>query len=102
MLNNTMATPGTETIESNFCDKNDYGNQLTIVHFWRVICHLLGIEDRFNICRESLSETKAVFNEIASAHYKRYVLFRHSLAVHTQLIALEGFQRMLFRDRKLF
>lgn len=28
------------------------------VHFWRTVGHLLGIEDRFNICRGNLSETR--------------------------------------------
>ncbi|CAH1164154.1 unnamed protein product [Phaedon cochleariae] len=32
------------------------------IHLWRVIGYALGIEDRFNICRESVSETKSICN----------------------------------------
>lgn len=34
------------------------------VHFWRVIGYALGIEDRFNICRGSFQETKAICEEM--------------------------------------
>ncbi|PSN34756.1 hypothetical protein C0J52_22945 [Blattella germanica] len=30
------------------------------VHFWRTVGFLLGIEDRFNICKENVAETKKV------------------------------------------
>ncbi|GLV40538.1 uncharacterized protein CBL_04339 [Carabus blaptoides fortunei] len=32
------------------------------VHVWKVVGHLLGIEDRFNICRESVDETRQICN----------------------------------------
>ncbi|GJQ76178.1 hypothetical protein Trydic_g1921 [Trypoxylus dichotomus] len=44
------------------------------VHLWRVIGHLLGIEERFNICRDSLSETKAICDEITTQVVRPLVL----------------------------
>ncbi|CAH1164152.1 unnamed protein product [Phaedon cochleariae] len=35
-----------------------------VIHLWRVIGYALGIEDRFNICRESVKETKEIFEEL--------------------------------------
>ncbi|KAJ8974966.1 hypothetical protein NQ317_004803, partial [Molorchus minor] len=32
------------------------------VHLWRTVGYILGIEDRFNICRESLKETQEICN----------------------------------------
>ncbi|XP_066142864.1 uncharacterized protein [Euwallacea fornicatus] len=34
-------------------------------HLWKVIGYLLGITEEFNICRDSLEETRAICNEIA-------------------------------------
>ncbi|KAL3287373.1 hypothetical protein HHI36_001847 [Cryptolaemus montrouzieri] len=31
-----------------------------LIHFWKVIGYILGIEDRFNLCRDSLEETKQI------------------------------------------
>ncbi|XP_018563853.1 uncharacterized protein LOC108905467 isoform X2 [Anoplophora glabripennis] len=32
------------------------------IHLWRTVGHVLGIEERFNICRESVAETKEICN----------------------------------------
>ncbi|KAG5872672.1 hypothetical protein JTB14_012948 [Gonioctena quinquepunctata] len=32
------------------------------IHLWRVVGHILGIEERFNICRASVQETKEICN----------------------------------------
>ncbi|XP_072399463.1 uncharacterized protein [Diabrotica undecimpunctata] len=32
------------------------------IHVWRVVGYLMGIEERFNICRESVEETKEICN----------------------------------------
>lgn len=40
------------------------------VHVWRVVGHLMGIEDRFNICRESLEETRAICEELITRVFK--------------------------------
>jgi hypothetical protein len=34
------------------------------IHFWRTVGHLLGIEDRFNICKGNLPETKQLCQTI--------------------------------------
>nr|XP_022909849.1 uncharacterized protein LOC111420980 [Onthophagus taurus] len=34
------------------------------IHFWRVIGHMLGIEEKYNICRETFKETKEICDEI--------------------------------------
>ncbi|XP_066142865.1 uncharacterized protein [Euwallacea fornicatus] len=34
------------------------------IHLWRVVGHLLGIEDRFNICRESVRETREICEKL--------------------------------------
>lgn len=34
------------------------------VHAWRTIAHLLGVEDRFNICCDTLEETQLICKEI--------------------------------------
>ncbi|XP_050295427.1 uncharacterized protein LOC126735472 [Anthonomus grandis grandis] len=34
------------------------------IHVWRVIGYLLGIEDRFNICKGSVAETKAICEKL--------------------------------------
>ncbi|XP_066262313.1 uncharacterized protein [Euwallacea similis] len=34
------------------------------IHLWRVVGHLLGIEERFNVCRESVEETKAICEKL--------------------------------------
>ncbi|KAI4467254.1 ER-bound oxygenase [Holotrichia oblita] len=44
------------------------------VHFWRVIGHLLGIEERFNICRDSLAETKEICDEFIQEIFRPTVL----------------------------
>ncbi|KRT84527.1 hypothetical protein AMK59_1142, partial [Oryctes borbonicus] len=63
------------------------------VHFWRVICYVLGVDDRFNLCRESLAETRAVFNEVVNYYYKRRIILRHSNSEAMQFAALKGIQR---------
>ncbi|XP_060532375.1 uncharacterized protein LOC132705646 isoform X1 [Cylas formicarius] len=35
-----------------------------VVHLWRVVGYILGIDDEFNICRESVEETRAICNEV--------------------------------------
>ncbi|CAG9765674.1 unnamed protein product [Ceutorhynchus assimilis] len=34
------------------------------IHLWKVVGHLLGIEDRFNICRDSVEETRAICEKL--------------------------------------
>ncbi|CAG9821186.1 unnamed protein product [Phaedon cochleariae] len=34
------------------------------IHLWRAVGYVLGIEDRFNICRESVKETKEICEEL--------------------------------------
>ncbi|KAI4468970.1 ER-bound oxygenase [Holotrichia oblita] len=62
----------------------------SLVHFWRVIGHLLGVEDRFNICRDSLSETKAIFHALADIIIRPHMLGRHENTLHMQLAAIRG------------
>ncbi|XP_076267929.1 uncharacterized protein LOC143200990 isoform X1 [Rhynchophorus ferrugineus] len=35
-----------------------------LIHVWRVLGYVLGIEDEFNICRDSVKETEAICEEI--------------------------------------
>lgn len=39
-------------------------------HFWRLIGHMLGMEDRFNICGETLDETRSRLKSITEDIYK--------------------------------
>ncbi|XP_050295425.1 uncharacterized protein LOC126735471 isoform X2 [Anthonomus grandis grandis] len=48
------------------------------VHVWRVIGYVLGIKDEFNICRESVDETRAICNEIISKVILPEVEKRHA------------------------
>ncbi|KAK9892288.1 hypothetical protein WA026_019095 [Henosepilachna vigintioctopunctata] len=34
------------------------------IHFWRVIGHIMGIQDRFNLCRTTLEETRDICDEL--------------------------------------
>ncbi|XP_066262314.1 uncharacterized protein [Euwallacea similis] len=45
-------------------------NWRCFVHVWRVIGDILGITEEFNICRDSLEETRAICNEIALHVFK--------------------------------
>ncbi|KAK9679330.1 ER-bound oxygenase mpaB/B'/Rubber oxygenase, catalytic domain [Popillia japonica] len=57
-----------------------------LLHFWRVIGYLLGVDDRFNICRESLSETKAIFIALSEIIIKPHMLSRHEYVSDMQLL----------------
>ncbi|XP_033220422.1 uncharacterized protein LOC117175023 isoform X2 [Belonocnema kinseyi] len=50
----------------------DPDKQAAIVHFWRVIGHLIDIPDRLNICRKNLAETtqlcKIIMQEVMTKH----------------------------------
>ncbi|GJQ82410.1 hypothetical protein Trydic_g11825 [Trypoxylus dichotomus] len=65
-----------------------------IVHFWRVICYLLGVDDRYNLCRESLAETKEIFHEASEAYFKRFLLLRLPSYECMQFAAVEGINRI--------
>ncbi|GJQ82409.1 hypothetical protein Trydic_g11824 [Trypoxylus dichotomus] len=67
-----------------------------VVHFWRVICYLLGVDNRFNLCRESLAQTKAIFHEVTNHYFKRFMLLRQPNSEHMQLVALEGIRKFGF------
>ncbi|CAH1127490.1 unnamed protein product [Ceutorhynchus assimilis] len=60
---------GLALTRSNFLGIYDNDNEADLkcfVHVWRVIGYCIGIEDEFNICRESVEETRAICNEILS------------------------------------
>lgn len=45
------------------------------IHLWRVVGHIMGIEDRFNICKGSVEETKAICEKLVDRvfipHFKQ-------------------------------
>ncbi|XP_044265639.1 uncharacterized protein LOC123011968 [Tribolium madens] len=41
-----------------------------LVHVWRVIGYVMGIEDRFNICRDSVSETSEICRILADQIFR--------------------------------
>jgi hypothetical protein len=41
-----------------------------LVHVWRVIGYVMGVEDRFNICRDSVDETTAICRTLAYKVFK--------------------------------
>lgn len=43
------------------------------VHFWRVIGHLIGIQDRFNVCTDSYRETRIRLKRMLSDIYRPYL-----------------------------
>ncbi|XP_045483557.1 uncharacterized protein LOC123688876 isoform X2 [Harmonia axyridis] len=43
------------------------------IHFWRVIGSIMGIQDRFNMCRDSLEETREICEELINRVYRPYV-----------------------------
>lgn len=42
----------------------------SFIHLWRVIGHIIGIEEKFNICRDSLDETTAICKSLADNVFK--------------------------------
>nr|CAI5845584.1 unnamed protein product [Callosobruchus analis] len=40
------------------------------LHFWRVIGWMLGIEDRFNVCQGTVSESREIFNLLIQRVYR--------------------------------
>lgn len=53
------------------------------IHVWRVIGYVLGIEDEFNLCRESVEETKKICEEITVSVLRPAVEAKDS--EHTQM-----------------
>ncbi|KAI4466658.1 ER-bound oxygenase [Holotrichia oblita] len=47
------------------------------IHVWRVIGNIMGIEDRFNICRESVEETREICEELVERVFKPNMMMKH-------------------------
>ncbi|XP_044746426.1 uncharacterized protein LOC123307976 [Coccinella septempunctata] len=43
------------------------------LHFWKVIGAILGIQERFNLCRDSLEETEEICEELLSRAFRPFV-----------------------------
>lgn len=48
-------------------------NLEAFVHFWRVIGHMVGLEERFNLCTESLDTTRLRLKLIVDQVYRPYL-----------------------------
>ncbi|XP_051153227.1 uncharacterized protein LOC127276667 isoform X2 [Leptopilina boulardi] len=61
-----------------------------LIHFWRVIGHLIGIPDRLNICRKNATETielgRKIMNEVMTTNVKE----NHSYFREMTIIMLSG------------
>ncbi|XP_046964318.1 uncharacterized protein LOC124533189 [Vanessa cardui] len=44
--------------------QREEGDWEALIHYWRVIGHMLGLQDRYNICRETYEETRQIFQRI--------------------------------------
>ncbi|XP_015178275.1 PREDICTED: uncharacterized protein LOC107067353 [Polistes dominula] len=51
---------GTEQLHISATDEELQG----FVHFWRVICYVLGMEDKYNLCMETVEETRALCSKV--------------------------------------
>ncbi|XP_022909735.1 uncharacterized protein [Onthophagus taurus] len=47
------------------------------IHIWRIVGYLMGMEDRFNICRDSLEETKGICHELIRRVFREEVRRQH-------------------------
>ncbi|KAL1512482.1 hypothetical protein ABEB36_002067 [Hypothenemus hampei] len=47
------------------------------IHLWRVIGYILGVTDEFNICRESVQETREICDEIGKNVIRPEIAKRH-------------------------
>ncbi|GJQ82406.1 hypothetical protein Trydic_g11822 [Trypoxylus dichotomus] len=61
-----------------------------LMHFWRVIGYMLGVDDKFNICRESSEETIAIFDALLSTCFKQHMLMKDPSCLQMQFAAIEG------------
>ncbi|XP_013167360.1 PREDICTED: uncharacterized protein LOC106117543 [Papilio xuthus] len=73
---------GVETLQK---DDWDAYNQ-----FWRVIGYMIGIEDRYNICRNSVEETRQVCQLILQRVYTPYLTYPPEYFEYMAHIMLEG------------
>ncbi|XP_073948444.1 uncharacterized protein isoform X2 [Choristoneura fumiferana] len=39
------------------------------IHFWRTICHMIGLQDRYNLCRNTVDETREVCQAVLERVY---------------------------------
>ncbi|XP_022914675.1 uncharacterized protein [Onthophagus taurus] len=60
-----------------------------LVHFWRVIGYMLGVDDRFTICRESLKETRDICIEITN-QVTEYLYLKDPGSLMLQFAILDG------------
>ncbi|GJQ81391.1 hypothetical protein Trydic_g18256 [Trypoxylus dichotomus] len=65
------------------------------VHVWRIIGHLMGIEDRFNICRDSLEETQDICEEIAERVFRPEMLAKRKDFLDLSSALLSGMWCMM-------
>ncbi|KAL1512480.1 hypothetical protein ABEB36_002065 [Hypothenemus hampei] len=60
------------------------------LHLWRVVGHLLGIEDRFNICRGSLDETRAICQKLLERVFIPHIQKNDPEFLYMSRILVEG------------
>ncbi|CAH0550651.1 unnamed protein product [Brassicogethes aeneus] len=61
-----------------------------LIHVWRVIGYLMGIEDRFNICRESVEETTEICNLLIEKVFLPEIEKRDPNFIEMSMYILEG------------
>ncbi|CAH2093726.1 unnamed protein product [Euphydryas editha] len=59
-------------------------------HFWRVIGHAIGIEDRYNICRKNVEETQQVCQILLDRVYTPYLENVPEYFEHMTRVMLDG------------
>ena len=45
----------------------------TLIHFWRSVGYLLGIEDKYNICSGSLSQVRSACQEVLDCYFRPHL-----------------------------
>ena len=73
-------------------------------HFWRVLGSLLGIEDRFNLCGETLDETLSRCNAIKKILLPNFVDLKPNAEEYLRIAieGMKGFLPMMHTEAQLF
>lgn len=74
----------------------DIAAQEALVHFWRVIGHLIGIPDRLNICRKNAKETTEICQKIMDETVTENVKANHPYFLEMTVNMISGVSCMDF------
>lgn len=69
---------------------NDQEKLKGFIHFWRVTGHMLGTDDRINLCRKTVDETRDLCREVADKIVAKYLAVASNKFIEISTHAVNG------------